>query len=666
MRSIYLAAGAATILGLFAACGGDDHAGVIEGGGNTSGKGSTSGSSGKSGGGTDAAAGEGGAGGGDGGPPSDPLAPIIIITSPEAISDPNGEGVLTDSSVAVSCVVTGSKAKGAADVNAATVKVAVLDANGAVIDEHPAIPTDNDNEYSAALSLAQVPAGRVGFTCTAADTAQHVGSAKISSFLDKGPLITFIRPEQPSAQALNEALDIEFTVEAQPLSSKDEHAGVEEVLLDVAGVDIPLDDAEVTDGHYRLQVDLTDPEFNPTPNGATPVTVKASNSRAPTPVRASVSRSTAIDGAGPQVSVVSPGNKVVVGGTVHLVFKVADDVAGVDPDTVVVSLNDEDNTYDPASDRWAKIDATTFSFDFDSRQVKGAQVQITVNIRANDLVGNVSAVSSELLYLDNYPPSIDLDPFNIRTLSRTDGACSVSFDPVGDGAVNDLDSAEFGSRLRAVVWDNTNHTSDIDGHHAGVNPGSVRLYVEADKSKPLLIDKDGDGVCDEVAQVNNSNSIELNSVAPNLQVWYKKGDEAAAPAVAGLGCPLKDGPAQQPDTLCSKKSDMYIALQDNYSTTPQPVIYAVGVSAGDECTGVAWEFTGKTKSEGWTCFVARGVDNVGNVGVSRPLRLCVDTPPEDGEVDITPDCATANEPPPSCTDGCTPPPRWGNLATVIP
>jgi hypothetical protein len=665
MRSIYLAAGAAGVIGLFAACGGDDKPKVIDGGGNTAGTGGRSsqgGSSGESGSGTSGAS-DGGAGGETGAMPSDPLAPVIIITSPQAVSDPNKEGVLTDSSIVVSCVVTDSKADGATAVNAATVKVAVVDAEGDVIEERPAIPTNTDNEYSAELNLSQVPAGRVGFTCTASDTAQHAGAASIRSFLDKGPLITFVRPEKGSARALNEALDIEFTVEAQPLSDNDEHADAEEVALDVAGVDIPLDDAEVTDGHYRLQVDLTDAQFNPTPNGDTPITVKASNSRAPAPVRASVNRSVAIDGAGPQITVLSPGNKAVVGGTVHLTFKVADDVSGVDPSTVVVSLNDQDNTYDPANDRWAKIDASTFTFDFDSRQVKLAQVQITVNIRANDEVGNTSPVSSELLYLDNYPPSIDLDPLNVRTLSHTDGACSVSFDPVGDAAANDLDSAKLGARLRAVAWDNTNGTDEIEGHYAGVNPGSVRLYVEADNSKPLLIDKDGDGVCDEVAQVNNSNSIELLSVTPNLQPWYKKGDEDAAPATAALGCPLKDGPAEHPSFLCNKESDMYIALQENYSGTAQPIIYAVGVSAGPECSGVAWEFTGKTKSDGWTCFVARGVDTVGNVGVSRPLRLCVD---RDGPGGVTPACASASTPPPSCTDGCTPPPRWGDLAVTIP
>lgn len=664
MRSIYLAAGATVILGFFSACGGDSQPPVIDGSGNTPGAAGKTGSSGshnnnvggEGGEGGVAQAGTGGGSGAVGGGSSDPLAPIIIVTSPKATDDPNGKDVLSGNSVTVTCQVTPSPERGAASVNESTVTVAIVDEDGAVLDEHVATPTKNENEYAGLLSFTNVPAGRVGLVCKAEDIAQHAGSAQIDSLFDKGPIITFIKPKEMEANALTQPLDIEFTVAPAPLTSGDDRAKVQEVSLDVAGVSIPLaDGAQISDGHYRLQVNLKDPKFNPTPNDLTPVSVSASNSRAPTPVKASLTRVTSIDGAGPQITVVSPLDKAVVGGTVHLTFSVSDAIAGMDPSTVVVSLNQVDHPYDPASERWS-LDGNTFSFDFDSRQVKDVEVQITVNIRARDLVGNISAPSSELLYLDNYPPLVDLDPWNVRTKAVLDGRCSVSFDPVGSKAKNDLDSAERAGIFRAVVWDTTNTLSEIPvTHAAGVNPGSVKLYLEGDNSKPLLIDQDNDGICDDVAKVDSGSAIALSSVPFFAAPWYKTGEESVAPSLASLGCPPITVDNPEPDHLCTNKiSDMYQVIEDDF--TRLPVIYGVGVSSGDECTGVSWEFTGKLSKDGWVCFASRAVDNVGNVGISRPLRLCVDNPSVAGE----PACKTTSLAPPTCTDGCQVPPRWGN------
>jgi hypothetical protein len=119
--------------------------------------------------------------------------------------------------------------------------------------------------------------------------------------------------------------------------------------------------------------------------------------------------------------------------------------------------------------------------------------------------------------------------------------------------------------------------------------------------------------------------------------------------------------APQPKTLCTNEaSDMWQVIEDDYNKTP--VIYGASVTAGLECTGVEWEFTGKLDKDGWVCFVARALDNVGNVGVSRPLRVCVDDPSVEG----TPPCASSSTTPPTCTDGCTLPPRWGNSLVDIP
>jgi hypothetical protein len=78
------------------------------------------------------------------------------------------------------------------------------------------------------------------------------------------------------------------------------------------------------------------------------------------------------------------------------------------------------------------------------------------------------------------------------------------------------------------------------------------------------------------------------------------------------------------------------------------MIYSVGNNApGDSCTGTDWEI-GQFVEEGWFCVAARAEDRAGNVGISRPLRLCFDN--GDGD---PPDCSS----PPECTDGCRAPER---------
>jgi hypothetical protein len=103
---------------------------------------------------------------------------------------------------------------------------------------------------------------------------------------------------------------------------------------------------------------------------------------------------------------------------------------------------------------------------------------------------------------------------------------------------------------------------------------------------------------------------------------------------------------------------MWQVIEDNVNHAP--IIYAASPTENSlECTGVSWEFGTKVSQDGWVCFATRAVDNVGNVGISRPLRLCLDDPDRAG----TPACAEPGSIPPSCTDSCTPPAREGGFLT---
>lgn len=659
MRNILLVVGATGLLGLFTACSGDDKppiagdglAGRNTGGKNTGGKSA----GGKNGGGTDSLGGAGGAGGAEDSA-SNPLAPTVIITSPTELTDPNEDGVLSGSEVTVNCSATQSTAVGSTKVNAAAVKIAIVNNADKVLEEKPGVPTANANEYSAKFVLTAVPSGVVSFTCKAEDTSKRSASDRVATFLDKGPIITIVKPAAGSAHPLSEPLDIEFTVEADPLSDTDTHASVvpDSVKLEIVGQPIDLSDASDKPGHYRLQVNLTDAKlFTPAPSGPVPLDIEAANERTPESVVATTTEDILVDGAGPAIKITSPGDKAVVGGKVKLKFEVTDAVSGVDQKTVVVALNMVDHHYDATSDAWS-FDKNVYTFEFDSRQVEHAEVQITVNVGASDKVDNVSTGASELLYLDNYPPTLDLDPLNIRTITQAPNVkCSSSFDPVGNDAANDLDHVQIAGYFRSLVVDQTNSADEFKiPHFSGTNPASVRLYIEGDSAKPLLIDTDMDGTCDDVAEVDSTRSIGFNPIKKNGAPLYVK-DDAAEPVFDAIVCPTKTE-VPKPEPLCANKtSDMWQVIQDEYNNLP--VIFGVSVTADLECTGVPWEFSGKLDADGWVCVATRGVDNAGNVGVSRPIHICLDDPKRAG----TPACANSSEEPPSCTDGCTPASRLG-------
>lgn len=662
MRNLLLVVGLFGAVGMWTGCGGDDHAPALPGG-----RGGQTGLPGGNKGGSKPSelGGEGGGGGGAGEPAVDPLAPLVSIISPTELDDPNQPGVLVGAEIKVECQVKQSRASGSAKVDAASVKLALLTADGTVVTEKDGT-AGNADVFSNTFSLTTADAGRVRFRCTGQDVAKRVGTDTVATFLDKGPAISFVTPTADSFVPLASVLAIEFTVDPAPLAEGDDGAAVDEVSLELGSTSIDL--TESPPGTFRAEVNLTDPTlFDPAPNGPLPLVVKASNQRAPVAVTSTVTQPIQVDGAAPVILITSPVNKAVIGGNVVLSFKATDTISGVDPATIVVSLNMIEDHYDPANDAWGFAN-DTFTYKFDSRQVKNSKVQVTVNVGASDKVGNAAAVATELLYLDNFPPSVDLDPYDIRTV-KNDGTCSHTMDPVGPWALNDLEQVQAAGILRSVVWDNTNEIPEIPVvHFSGVAPGSVRVYLRAGSADPLLLDTDNDGLCDDVSDVDSATALQLGPLAKAGGPWITTGDEAASPSMLSLGCANASAPdlspvADPPKHLCQNEaSDLYQVIQHSTATT-EPVIYAHGATVGLECTGVSWEFsTFLEGQDGWVCFAARAVDKAGNVGISRPLRVCVDDPTVAG----APACATSSVDVPSCTDGCVPPVRWGDIGVFVP
>jgi hypothetical protein len=217
---------------------------------------------------------------------------------------------------------------------------------------------------------------------------------------------------------------------------------------------------------------------------------------------------------------------------------------------------------------------------------------------------------------------------------------------------------ESAAVFRALVWDETNYDTGLPYQFfAQADQSKVYLYVLLDRSKPLLVDKDKDAlhICDDVNTDSTQVAFKrLSPLAPNGNSVYGK-DFEAEPKPIGVTC-ASDGLSGSATPLCPG-SDMTRVIRHSMPTE-EPVIYAIPGSS-QLCTGDGWTLSATLPSEGWVCLAARAEDRVGNAGISPPLRLCYDKTPGDG---VSP-CTGQ---PPSCSDGCTPPPLAPPAIIKIP
>jgi hypothetical protein len=601
-----------------------------------------------------------------------PGAPEVHVTSPPAVSDPNDTAVLIADELDVLCTATKAKDKGANDVDEATVLLEMLDANKKVIATSPGTKTDNTDEYTAHFITRKVPDnGRISFVCQASDTSSPalVGSDQIDTFIDHGPTIKPVDPPvgdaaaPPFATAVGQALHVAFKVVAAPVASGDKGATVGDVSLTVGGKPF---DVTLSNGQYTATVHLDDSKiFNPIPDGDQKIVINASDQRKPKPASAELAYDFIVDGTGPDITIVSPQSGDIGSGKVQITFKVTDAQSGVDETATTAIVNQKPYAYDPNDPSWSFDQASgTYTFSFDTTQIENSVAQATLSVKAFDRVGNESDTKDVLLWLDNIPPIVDLDPWPVREqkISGTTTNCSLVFDPVGPEAANDLQVVHTFRTFRTVVWDESNQGTDqLFVHAATVDTNSVYLYLQPDPTQGLLKDTTGDGTCDALQttdQITGHNlpSLQLLPVQSQGASFFGSADAEDPTMLAEYpmpsACTYGNSPTA-PTKLCTQQqSDMTRVI--HWSIYPDiPAIFAIPKIEGVTCTGDAWEI-GAFVKEGWICAAVTAKDNVGNVGISRPLRLCYD----DGVGD-PPDCLNSQVPPPSCVvDGCSLPPRF--------
>jgi hypothetical protein len=641
----------------------------------------------------------------DGGVPSDP-SPKVKMTKPSKdLLTPDEDGVILDSTFDATCIVE----QGASPINPLTVKIELLDSAGAVVAKQPTVPTqltgNNPNEYGARFTLTTdtVQAGRIAFRCSASDTATPVRTSQqvVKTYLDYGPDIAFVLPPKDnSAYPLNKIVPFEFTVIPHPLDTTDTKSAVGGVSLQVRNTIIPTNNAQ---GHYTANVDFTNANlFPPGLSGDIASTVIAANRRTPTAATNSSVIHINLDGTPPAIVFIDPTpvEHAVIGGTRKICFTATDNTggAGVNESTITVKLDSTAYKYgEPIATSWTKPATGAYCFQFNSTDFPDSQVQVTIFVSATDLAGNISDLKTRLLYLDNVPPFISLDPPNMRVVTPVDTTsshCSIPFDPVGTDAANtgSIQSASGLVRFRAFVWERTN---EVQGqqvmYYSGVDQANVHIYLRPipDPANPTPVEvdlvPDALNMCDSVADdlKNGPTSVQTqldalttsNQGSPDFTGIDSPGasvDFTADPAVPQTyGCVAY---GTTPVNLCAQKiSDMSYVTYMNFTsqTNSLQAVYAVSATsdpASLTCTGSQWNISSAGAiPDGWVCVVAEAVDLAGNIGISAPLPICLDhtngTKP--------PACASSSMTPPDCAVGCKAPSRgpsgdWDASNQLVP
>jgi hypothetical protein len=613
----------------------------------------------------------------------DPDGPVVAIVSPTApaANDFSSEAIVTASGLEIVCEVTPSSTTNEI-VDPTTVTVSVISSTGALA-EAIATPTGNLNEYSGTIDLRDFDNGSLSVRCAASDLGGRTNSATVDTFLDLGPRISVFNPVESTSYGGSVA--VSFTVLPEPVAPSDSLADVNlgSVQLFIAGESFAV--SNPSPNVYTATVSFDAAQFTPPLDGTVSLEVRASNSR----TSAAVTRSTQLvfiaDNDGPNVTITSPGSAELVSGFVTISATV-DDSAGV---------TDVSATVDDIEVEMTNTSGTTWEGSIDTRLLDG--VYPLVLVRALDVVGNESS-AGRVIALDNRPPIVDLDSIAIREGNCVNNTafcdlddvyeCSQLIDPSGFDAVSDGQTVPQLSEFRVRVEDQANiafSNSGVSIPIADVDPATVTMLVLDDSSLDLLIDTNEDGFCDAINPAvvpklipqggNEAARVDLAALAVAGVSHLSSNDDLAFGDDAGRAddqClrPL-EAPLAPPELCLTTELSRFISA--SYSAT-LPAMYAIPPFNPD-CGGNAFDALASNISDGWACVAAVAEDNLGNVGVSAPLRVCFDKDGDglddqglalvgcaDVNVDVNdPSFPPIGTPPMTCTDGCTPV-RFSNFA----
>jgi hypothetical protein len=496
----------------------------------------------------------------------------------------------------------------------------------------PLVGPAGDMEYRGKLALAGLKAGLYTITVSARSNTGLEGSAAVPVQLDSGPQLTVLSPI-PGAH-YKSSLFVQLAADAgafPPLA---------ELQASIAGTPLMLA-ATGSPNQYRAVVDLANPI---TLTGEQLFVVSAKNKNG---ARTEIRFTFVVDVDGPEVTDTTPVPGEIVGGIVKLEAHVADG-AGLNPSSLEVLVGDKAS---PQFKLALSPDADGgYSVLFDTKNLTGCKqppatslciVHPTLSFRAADLLGNETTISYEIA-VDNVPPVADLVPPLMRVAKHDGGfVCSHAFDPLSRDIFSG-DMPNDGCRvpqafdLRARIQDDSNRAAGLKlGPISTVDPEATAVYVLDDVSQPLVVDTDGDTICDAINPKLVPTTGPLTGPRQVLKIRLKPvlpagtGDyrpDPTVPAICLEGRAL-DAPAEicrieQPTVAISYAGGLS-AVWAIEPIAPADPRYCFGGQFDTLANNVRNSADVKDGS-GWKCIAVATADLNGNVSTSAPIRVWVD------------------------------------------
>jgi hypothetical protein len=584
--------------------------------------------------------GPGSGGGGIGGDLcSDEGGPLVTIVKPEATSDPGADTLVTDPDLGIQCQVDSS--------GDPLVVIEVLGDDSASVT--PAVANKGAGLFEATANLASFANGSLRVICeaTSSDGGGACTAVAVDTLLDLGPGVRIVSPSASGA-VFSGSMTVRYVLTALPVTESDTVDSVPaswQVVVAGQPIDSVLESQTDTTATFSATVDFDDPTLYETPlDGTYQLSVSAANGRG---VTRTETLEFTVDAEGPGITIDEPDLGSVIGGATDVVATVAD-VSGIDPSQVSFYIGSRkfDMVQVPGS-------ANRFRGSFDANQYPTTIGEVTIDVVAVDIVGN-ERVASVTVELDGKPPVLSLDPPRVREGKKTnDGIeCSASFNPVGENAISDGDVVGTTAYIRARIEDRGNPSAS---YKAGLDYESAQVWILGDASKELVIDTDGDGVCDslnpDVLPGNQAGNvpavaIDLNSLPPTGSANYLVGQIFESPGQYGV-C-VSGTATEAGDPVCSTTTTPRVIPDNNEPSGSVPAIFIKPPVSSFRCMGDPFDWqTSLDGVEGPACLAVRAADERGNASVSAPIRVCFRKTITDGSCDIF----DSNAYP--CSDGCT-------------
>lgn len=611
--------------------------------------------------------------------PGDPDGPTVELLSPDApaAGDYSAGAIVVDDRFTATCRVTRNSVTNE-PVDPTSVRLTATVGNDTF--EVDALPNGNADEYEGTLDVTGFANGALDVSCTASDTAAEPrsNSDDVDTFLDLGPSIDIFSPNEDATYG--QQVDLSFSVTAQPVAADDDGADVEDVVVRVNGVLVTA--TPTGGGTYFVTVVFDDDDFVPSLDGEVVVTIEGSNSR--------TTRFAAVeflaDSEGPVIVVNTPDPAQLVSGFMDIEVNVTDP-AGIASVVATLAGDFEVELFNSGGNNYIGS--------IDTRQLSTSFVFPLLQVRAQDAVGNEASVG-RVVTLDNRAPLVSMDSPSVREaicisddecLPSDTRECSTLFDPLGSDAADDGELVGQLIEMRVRAEDRGNGAiapTGVDIPLAGTAADGVTFYVLDDQNGELLVDTGIDGICDAINPLlvptsvpdapNEAALVSLVPVGPDGSSYFAGsiGAVGGDPEIADDECvPAADPDDTAPSKLCTTTPltrMMRTLVGDN------PVIFTIPPTDDPSCAGNAFDAAASNISDGWACVVAVAEDNLGNVGFSAPLRICIDSDDdnEDGNgASLTgqgcaADYGLLGTPPIAmdCTDGCAPPESFENFPVL--